>query len=283
VLPNEQSDYADIVLPEATYLKRYDPPAISTTSKPPFVAIRQPACEPMYESKPGWWIAKQMAKRMDLDAYFPWNDPDDHLRRLVSPLGVNMSELMSLGAVSFQGKPYIEDRAEEDGPLFPTQSGKIELYSTVLNDLHFDPMPVYQAQEQPPSGYLRLIYGRAPMHSFTRTENNAWLDDLMPENQVWVSTKNAALWKLAEGDPVELENQDGFRSAPIHVRVTERIRDDCAYMVHGFGAVAPKMRKANRRGASDTKLITRVAVDPIMGGTGMRVNFVRVLANEGKG
>jgi len=283
VLPNEQSDYADIVLPEATYLERYDPPAISTTSKPPFVAIRQPACEPMYESKPGWWIAKQMAKRLDLEAYFPWNDPDDHLRRLVTPMGVNMSELMSLGAVSFQGKPYIEDRAEEDGPLFPTQSGKIELYSTVLNDLHFDPMPVYQAPEPPPSGYLRLIYGRAPMHSFTRTENNAWLDDLMPENQVWVSTKNAALLKLAEGDPVALENQDGFRSDPIHVRVTERIRDDCAYMVHGFGAIAPKMRRANRHGASDTKLISRVALDPIMGGTGMRVNFVRLLTYEGKG
>ncbi len=237
----------------------------------------------MYESKPGWWITKQMAKRLNLAAYFPWNDPDDHLRRLVAPLAVNWSELMSLGAVSFPGKPYIEDRVEEDGPLFPTQSGKIELYSTVLNDLHFDPMPVYSAPEEPPSGYLRLIYGRAPMHSFSRTENNAWLDDLMPENQVWVSTKNASLLRLEEGDVVTLENQDGFRSDPIHIRVTERIRDDCAYMVHGFGAVAPKMRKANRRGASDTKLITRVSVDPIMGGTGMRVNFVRLLANERKG
>jgi thiosulfate reductase/polysulfide reductase chain A len=53
-------------------------------------------------------------------------------------------------------------------------------------------------------------------------------------------------------------------------------------MVHGFGAVAPKERKAYRRGTGDTKLITRVAVDPIMGGTGMRVNFVRLLTSEGK-
>ena len=54
-------------------------------------------------------------------------------------------------------------------------------------------------------------------------------------------------------------------------------------MVHGYGQTAPKMRKAFHRGASDTKLISRVAIDPIMGGTGMRVNFVRVLTNEGKG
>ena len=283
VLPNEQTDYADIVLPEATYLERYDPPAISTTVKRPFVSLRQPACEPMYESKPGWWIAKQMAKRLNLEAYFPWSDPEDHLRRVIAPMGINQSELMSLGAVSFPGKPYIEDRVEEDGPLFPTQSGKIELYSTVLNDLHFDPMPVYRAPEQPPTGFLRLIYGRAPMHSFGRTQNNAWLDDLMPENQVWVSTKNGLSLRLNDGDVVTLENQDGFRSDPIHVRVTERIRDDCAYMVHGFGAIAPKERKAYRRGTSDTKLLSRVAVDPIMGGTGMRVNFVRLLTSEGKG
>jgi thiosulfate reductase/polysulfide reductase chain A len=121
------------------------------------------------------------------------------------------------------------------------------------------------------------------MHSFGRTQNNAWLDDLMPENQVWISTKNGSSWRLNEGDIITLENQDGFRSDPIHVRVTERIRDDCAYMVHGFGAVAPKERKAYRRGTSDTKLLSRVAVDPIMGGTGMRVNFVRLLTSEGKG
>jgi thiosulfate reductase/polysulfide reductase chain A len=283
VLPNEQTDYADIVLPEATYLERYDPPHVATTVKRPFVAVRQPACEPMYESKPGWWITKQMAKRLGLEAYFPWSDPEDHLRRVLAPMGVNTAELMSLGAVSFPGKPYIEDRVEEDGPLFPTQSGKIELFSTVLNELHFDPMPIYRAPQQPPSGYLRLIYGRAPMHSFGRTQNNAWLYDLMPENQVWISTKSAQPVHLNDGDVVTLENQDGFRSDPIHVRVTERIRDDCAYMVHGFGAVAPKERKAFRRGTSDTKLLSRVAIDPIMGGTGMRVNFVRLLAGEGKG
>jgi thiosulfate reductase / polysulfide reductase chain A len=283
VLPNQQTDYADIVLPEATYLERYDPPMISTTSKPPFISIRQPACEPMYETKPGWWIAKQMAKRLDLDAYFPWSSPEDHLRGLIAPLGVNITELMSLGAVALPGRPYIEDRTEADGPLFPTTSGKLELYSSALNDLHFDPLPVYQAPEQPPSGFLRLIYGRAAMHSFTRTEDNAWLDDLMPKNQVWISTRNGAQLQLREGDIVTLENQDGFRSNPIHVRITERIRDDCAFMVHGFGQIAPKERLANGQGASDNQLLTRIAVDPIMGGTGMRVNFVRVLANQGKG
>jgi thiosulfate reductase/polysulfide reductase chain A len=67
------------------------------------------------------------------------------------------------------------------------------------------------------------------------------------------------------------------KSLPVLIRLTEGIRPDCAFMVHGFGHESPKLRRAYHRGASDTELMTQVQVDPIMGGTGMRVNFVRVL------
>jgi len=280
VLPTEQTRYADLVLPEATYLERYDPPAIVTTHKRPFVAIRQPAIEPLYESKPGWWIAKKAAEKLGLSDYFPWTDPDDHLRRLIAPLNVNEQELKALGAVSFEGKPYIEDRSEDDGPLFPTQSGKIELVSTVLRDFQIDALPKYEAVEQPPAGFVRLIYGRAPVHSFSRSENNAWLDDLMPENPVWLSTEAARRFGVSDGQKVILENQDGVKSPVITVKVTLAMRSDVAYTVHGFGPQSPGLRKAYQHGFSDTALMTRIAIDPLMGATGMRVNFVRVLAAE---
>jgi thiosulfate reductase/polysulfide reductase chain A len=45
-------------------------------------------------------------------------------------------------------------------------------------------------------------------------------------------------------------------------------------MVHGFGHTNKKLSRAYGRGASDSELITKVLVDPIMGGTGMRGNFV---------
>jgi thiosulfate reductase/polysulfide reductase chain A len=120
------------------------------------------------------------------------------------------------------------------------------------------------------------------MHSFARSENNSWLDDLMPENQVWIHSQAASQMGIKSGQKIILENQDGVKSLPIAVRATKAIRKDCAYMVHGFGTQAPGLSKAYRKGASDTQLITRVAVDPIMGGTGMRVNFVRILAHNGE-
>lgn len=280
VLPMEQTRYADLVLPEATYLERYDPPAIVTTHKRPFVAIRQPTVDPLYESKPGWWIAKETAKRLGLSDYFPWADPDDHLRRLIAPLGISEIELKALGAVSFDGKPYIDDRTESDGPLFPTQSGKIELVSSVMNDLHLDALPIYEAVEATPAGYLRLIYGRSPVQSFSRSENNSWLDDLMAENSIWINCEIAASLDLHDGQKVRLENRDRASSPPVTLKTTPAIRKDVAYTVHGFGPNAPGLKKAYQHGFSDTALMTRVAIDPLTGATGMRVNFVRVIPAE---
>jgi thiosulfate reductase/polysulfide reductase chain A len=280
VMPMEQVNYADLVLPEATYLERYDPPHIATTTKQPFIAVRQPVVEPMYESKPGWWIAKQLARRLGLEAYFPWTDPEQQLEAIIQPMSVNKQALRNRGAVAVQGRPYIEDRLPSDGPLFPTASGKIELYSSALKDAGFDPLPQYTPHADPPLGYFRLLDGRSPLHSFARTQNNALLNSLDPENAVWISAKAARELGLLHGQKVVLENQDGIRSLPVKVAVTEGIRRDCVYMVHGFGHRSKLLRKAFGRGASDTGLMTRVEVDPIMGATGMRVNFVRVLRQE---
>ncbi len=281
VLPMEMTRYADVLLPEATYLERYDPPAVVTTHKVPFISVRQPAVEPLYESKPGWWITKQMAQRLGLQDYFPWQDGQDHLRKLIAPLNLSETELMALGAVSFPGKPYIEDRTDDDGPLFPTQSGKIELVSSVMKDLNLPALPSYEPVPDPPAGYLRLIYGRAPVQSFARSENNAWLDDLMPENPVWISSEAAQRAGVEDGQKVILENQDSVRSPEVTVRVTPAMRSDVAYTVHGFGPNAPGLKKAYQHGFSDTALITRAAIDPLTGATGMRVNFVRLLPVKG--
>jgi thiosulfate reductase/polysulfide reductase chain A len=98
--------------------------------------------------------------------------------------------------------------------------------------------------------------------------------DMMDENEVWVHPGTARRHGLTGGMRVRLKNQDGVISSPIVVRLTERIRPECVYMVHGFGHTSRMLRRAYGRGASDARLITRYATDPLMGGTGMNVNFV---------
>jgi thiosulfate reductase/polysulfide reductase chain A len=48
------------------------------------------------------------------------------------------------------------------------------------------------------------------------------------------------------------------------------------YLVHGFGHRSKGLPDIFKKGASDAELITRYKIDPLMGGTGMNVNFVSI-------
>jgi thiosulfate reductase/polysulfide reductase chain A len=279
-MPMEITGYADIVLPECTYLERYDSLRV-VQGRNPNIALRVPAAEPKYNTKPAYWMAKELSKKLGLEEYFAWNSIEEMLDWELKQVGSSLEEMKRIGVKNFP-REY-DDLYFKDGEAidFNTNTGKIELYSTALAEEGFDPLPVYTPHMEPPAGFYHLNYGRAPMHTFSRTSNNPNLTDLMDENKVWVNPKVAKEWDLKNNQEVYLENQDGVVSDfTIKVRVTERVRFDSIYMVHGFGHANKKLSRAFGKGASDSQLITRDLVDPIMGGTGMRGNFVTFRFNK---
>ena len=279
-MPMDITAYADVILPECTYLERYDT-IRSAPHREPNIALRMPAVEPKYETKPSWWIAKQIGERLGLGAYFDYDDYEEVLDWQLKKLGTSLEEMQKIGIKKFDRKSgplYLGDGEDYE---FKTNTGKIELYSTEFEDHGFDPMPNFTKHPEPEEGFYRLIYGRAPMHTFSRTSNNPNLFDLMNENKVWVNPKVAEIWNLKKDQEVWLQNQDGVVSTfPIKVRITERIRWDSIYMVHGFGHTNKKLTRTYGRGASDSELITNIMTDPMMGGTGMRGNFVTFLTTD---
>jgi thiosulfate reductase / polysulfide reductase chain A len=48
-------------------------------------------------------------------------------------------------------------------------------------------------------------------------------------------------------------------------------------MAHGFGQRSRRLRLSHDVGADDSELMTNVKIDPLMGGTGMRGNFVTIV------
>jgi thiosulfate reductase/polysulfide reductase chain A len=275
VMPTDTVMLADVILPEATYLERHDGLfAIDTRSSG--VALRQPVIEPLYESRPAWWIGSELCKALKLPEFSVKGTWEQRMKREAAAWGIDYNELADKGYISIPNTaaPYI---TETNPPVFKTNSKKIELYSSELEDENFDPIPRYKAIPQPKEGEYRLLYGRSPVHTFTRTVNNQWLWELYKENVVWLNAKEAALMGIKNGELVRLVNQDGVKSESVLAKVTERIRQDCVYMVHGFGQDSPGMSRAYHRGADDQKLITKYAVDPISGVTGMRVNFVKIV------
>jgi len=271
-MPAEITGYADVILPECTYLERYDS-LRNSGERHPSVALRMPAFEPLYESKPGWWIAKQIGERLGLHDYFPWEDYADKLDWELRQIGSSLEEMQRVGVKNFPRKRPLYFRRNQT-VRFYTPSGKIELYSKQLADKGFDPMPVYSPPARPPTGYYRLNYGRMPAHTFGKTTNNPLLFQIAPENQLWVNPLVAAQHGLESGDYVRLASREGAISGRIRVRVTERIGSDSVFMAHGFGHKSRRLRLSFDAGADDSELMTTLHVDPIMGATGMRGNFV---------
>jgi len=279
-MPMEITGWADVILPECTYLERYD--ALRTgPHRKPAIALRMPASDPMYNTRPGYWIARELSKKLDLGQFFPMEKQEELLDWQLKQIGSSLELMKKTGVITFEREADDLYFAPDEEVAFATDSGKIELYSAYIEQLGFDPLPKYTPHEEPPEGFYRLIYGRAPMHTFSRTANNPNLTDLMDENTVWINPKVAKAWALNNDQYIRLRNQDGVVSDfPIKIRITERIRWDSVYMVHGFGHAQKQMKRCYGRGASDTQLITRVMTDPLMGGTGMRGNFVTFITEN---
>ena len=273
VIGSETAGWADVVLPEATYLERYEELNVEVFREP-FVALRQPVVAAPDDQKPNWWIARELAVKLGLGHYYPWKDIEEYLDHRLKGAGMSLADLKQKGVVRGPAQPIFHDEGVK--PNFPTPSGKIEFWSNQLKEAGFDPVPRYRRPAEGPPGSFRLLFGRSPVHSFSRSQSNPVLAQMMDENEVWVNAAAAARLGLTSGDRVQLRNQDGVVSNAVKVRATEAIRADCVYMVHGFGHTSKTMRRALGRGASDAQLVTRYETDPLMGGTGMNVNFVHI-------
>ena len=288
-MPSEITGYADVVLPEATYLERLD--HIRTSHhRTPNIALRYPAKKPKYDTKAGWWIAREIGLRLGLQKFYEWEDFEEVLDWQLKQVGSSMEEMKKVGVKHFERKTpmYLEDGEEY---WFNTNTGKIELYSTDLAEWGYDPMPVYKSHGEAPGGFLRLIYGRLPMHTFGRTLNNPYLADLKNEPVLWVNPKVAKIYGIENGQEVWLQNPKGkVSSFGIKVRITERIRHDSVFLPHGFGnkgkimvdGEVQEMSRTYGRGISDAEMIHKIEIDPETGGTGMRNNFVTILTEKPK-
>lgn len=95
-MPAEMTGFADVVLPDTTYLERYD--ALNNPPwREPFASIRQPVVKPLHNSKPGWWMAKGLADRLGLGDAFPYNDFEEVIDDQLKQLGSSIEDINKKG------------------------------------------------------------------------------------------------------------------------------------------------------------------------------------------
>ncbi len=262
---NDTAWFSDVVLPEASYLERYDPLAVVDGT----VFIRQPAIAPLYESKPGLWIFKELGQRLGLGDYFQYKDEEDYLRQQLAPLDITLEELKAKGHYRLPTSAAEGDKAF----VFNTPTGKIELASQTLANSGFSAVPVWEEPVSNAPGAFFLLSGKVAQHTQCATHNNKLLHERMPSNPLWLNTVPAAERGIRDGDEVWVESPAGKVKTVAYV--TEKIRPDCVFMTFGFGHVSKALVTSYGQGISDSSLHLSFT-DPVSGSQALSQTFVTV-------
>ena len=274
VMPTDITMFADILLPDTSYLERYDLVKTGTQwdfaeAHQQYIAPRMPLVAPGFERKESIWITNEIATRMGYGDKIPVKTQEEATDKVLAGVKLSIAQLKAEDGIHLQpGKD----------PYGLKDDFKVKFANDDLKEAGYPAIPTYIPVERAPAGYARLLYGRSPVHTFNRTQNNTWLMAEMHDTPVWVNDKLAAKLGFKEGDKVSLVNQDGVKSrTTTTVKVTPGIREDAVYIYHGFGSMNPELTVGYNKGIDDTSLITKLAVDPETGCHGMRNNFVKLV------
>ncbi|AEH45482.1 molybdopterin oxidoreductase [Thermodesulfatator indicus DSM 15286] len=270
---SETSKYADVILPECTYLERSDLIATQKGLKPGF-RIRTAAIKPQYDTKPGWWIYLQLAKRLGKGEHFPYETIEDLWQKQLEGTGVSVEDIQKKGFISLTDKPIWYDR-EEKLP-FKTASGKIEIIAKKWEEAGIPSLKPYESPEKPPAGKFRLLFGRCAWQTHGMWQNNPALHPYLKENVLWINDQVAKEMGLKTGDTVIVRN--GNYEKKIKIFATELIHPEAVYMLHGFGRTVPQQTRAYQKGVADQRLEIGLldVYDPAGGANALCECFIEV-------
>jgi thiosulfate reductase/polysulfide reductase chain A len=260
---------ADLVLPAPSYLERQDPvSAFLASSACSGVLTRDPIVPAMFESKPVFWIVKEIAKRLDLGEHFDFTI-EDYRNAQLEKMPEVATALRNDGVYNIVGQSH----GIHEGKPFKTRSKKIELFSSRYADKGIDPMPVYNSPKPVPQDHFRIVVGRNAYITQSASTNNALLWELEHENTLWIHPTPAQRLGIRHDDTVEVKSSAG--RGRLKARVTADTRPDTVYMDTGFGVISKGLSKIYGKGACIAEVLEDPA-DEISGNMAMHETIVSV-------
>ncbi len=209
---------ADVVLPAGSMAERDGIRAWWTPLNAMQKSIDVPDCKPDEE------VCLEMARRFNPN--LKWHNLRELYDDFLKPSGMNYDELKEKGWVfppeGHSTQPYRRHEKgllRKDGkPGFNTPTGKVELYSTHLERMGYDPLPSYQEPHMSPYSTpelakeypLILSTGRRSVLYFHAEHRNIKpLRELEPHPVVEIHPDTARSLGINDGDWVWLENPHG--------------------------------------------------------------------------
>lgn len=230
---------ADYVLPTGNWLER---PVLFTGSDTAGFIVGGPGALPTREAgrfhrTTDYDVWKELGRRMGQEEAWPWDTLKEAYDYRLAPLGLNFQQFVEQGGhVNLRGyyRPY-----RDVG--FATQTGKFELYSTVLEKLGHSPLPVWAEPSESPISQPDVAIdfplvlttgGRFPQayHSEHRQVESLRVNH--PDPLVQIHRATAALLSIEEGEWVWLETKRG--KIRMKASLSEKIRRDTVHAEHGW-------------------------------------------------
>jgi anaerobic selenocysteine-containing dehydrogenase len=198
----DTTDYADIVLPAASFLEHDD---IVASYFHLSLSAQVKAAEPLGSSLPNSEIFRRLAAAMDFSEPQLFESDQDAIARVLAPTGVRFDELAARGTVWLDDEPVVQFAKLR----FPTPSGRIEIASEAAAAAGLPRVPDPHADARPRQGRLRLLSPASPWILNDSFANDTKLTRRIGPAEVAMHPTDAAERGLAAGSPARLESSAG--------------------------------------------------------------------------
>ncbi|WP_300459606.1 molybdopterin-dependent oxidoreductase [Desulfobacula sp.] len=236
----ETAREAHYVLPACSHLEKW---GVAYTYNVchclPFLMLRKKCIEPLYESRSEWWVYTELAKRLGLEALFPWKSEEELVRFELAPGKLSFDYLLNEKP---EGAFYQEKTYELNSDLFRTPSNKIELYSEALEHVGFDPLPTYQEPARSPQSAEKEFLAEYPLILSTGHRNYYYthsqhrdvpsLRNESPEPETEIGPTTAKEYDIKTGDWIIIKTNTG--QVKMKAKVDERISEGMVFVPHGW-------------------------------------------------
>jgi anaerobic selenocysteine-containing dehydrogenase len=216
LFPTDTTDFADVVLPAASFLEFDDLVAgyFHLT-----LAAQVKAMEPLGDALPNQEIFRRLARAMGYTAPELYESDAEILATVLRKSGLvaDFRTLAAHGAVAISAEPLIQFA----DLTFPTPSGRIELASARAEADGYPRVPLPLADARPTGSRLRLLSPASPWLLSDSFANVAKISARIGPATIALHPTDAAERGLAAGDDVLVANETG--SLPLRVTLSEAL------------------------------------------------------------
>lgn len=279
------AEFADIVLPKTTTLEEED---VLFVPSGPTVVLTRAVVPPQGEARSEIDIAVPLLDRLEArqavrKRLLPWRSQREFNEHLLGDSGITMAMLEDMGFYQVPDDPVPASRP------FATKTGKIELYSTVLEELGLDPLPDFvpptrdgAPEDERAQFPLTLITGdREKSYHHSRFRDQPWALKVSPDPRLLMHPETAEAHGVADGDWIRLEVAGAGGHCRLRVKVSDATPRDVVNTGMGWWRPA---EAAPEHGALDVNINAALSYagpyDPISGSSDIRGMRCRIAVAE---